>query len=378
MATPPAVRRSRAVDVDALYRQLGPIEPCMRDPAVTEVMVNGPDTICVERDGVIHLTDLRFDDEAHLMRVIDFIVTSVGRRIDAQDPLCDARLADGSRANAIIPPLALDGPLLTIRKFAAEPFTVDDLVRIGTLTPEAAAFLQACVLGKCNVIISGGTATGKTSLLNVLSSFIPQSERIVTIEDAAELQLNQWHVCRLESRPPDGTGAGRVTIRQLLINSLRMRPDRIVIGECRGEEAIDMLQAMNVGHEGSLTTLHSNSARDALARLETMVMMSGLELPIRAIRQQMASAIHLIVQLDRLGDGARRVVSITEMMGMEGDTQTLQEVFTFESHGQDAEGRAIGFLKPSGVRPVTLDRLAKRGIGLPPDLARLYPAQRAW
>jgi pilus assembly protein CpaF len=375
---PPSPRRAREADPGSLYRELGPLEPYLRDAAVSEVMVNGPGIVCVERDGVIELTDAKFEDEAHLMRVITYIVSSVGRRIDSQNPLCDARLADGSRANAIIPPLALDGPLLTIRKFSADPFTVEDLVGFGTLTEEAASFLWLAVLARCNIVISGGTNTGKTSLLNVLSSFIPDTERIVTIEDAAELQLNQWHVCRLESRPPDSNGQGQVAIRQLLINSLRMRPDRIVVGECRGEEALDMLQAMNTGHEGSLTTLHANSPRDALARLETMVLMSGVELSAKAIRQQMASAIHIIVQLERLRDGTRRVVAISELLGMEGDTHTLQDVFTFEAKGVNEDGRVFGFLKPAAVRPVTLARMDAKGIAMPPALVDLYPRGSAW
>ena len=312
---------------------LGPIRPLVEDDSLTEIMVNGPEMVYVERKGKILLTDIRFDDEAHLLRVIDTIVSSVGRRIDARTPLCDARLLDGSRVNAAIPPIALDGPLLTIRKFSKDPYQVSDLIGFGTITQEGASFTQACVLARANIVISGGTGAGKTTLLNVCSGFIPIDERIITIEDAAELQLHQEHVCRLESRPPDVNGEGRVQIRDLVINSLRMRPDRIVVGECRGGEALDMLQAMNTGHDGSMTTIHANSARDALSRLETLVLMAGMDLPLKAIRQQVASAINLVVQLSRLKDGSRKITSITEVVGMEGETITMQEIFRFEFQG---------------------------------------------
>ena len=288
---------------------LGPLRPLVEDDSLTEIMVNGPEMVYVERKGKILLTDIRFDDEAHLLRVIDTIVSSVGRRVDARTPLCDARLLDGSRVNAAIPPIALDGPLLTIRKFSKDPYQVSDLIGFGTITQEGASFIQACVLARANIVISGGTGAGKTTLLNVCSGFIPIDERIITIEDAAELQLHQEHVCRLESRPPDVNGEGRVQIRDLVINSLRMRPDRIVVGECRGGEALDMLQAMNTGHDGSMTTIHANSARDALSRLETLVLMAGMDLPLKAIRQQVASAINLVVQLSRLKDGSRKITS---------------------------------------------------------------------
>src|SRR3989441_667260 len=308
------------------YEALGPIRDLVLDDSLTEVMVNGYENIYVERNGKILLTDRKFDDENHLLRVIDFIVSAVGRRIDFRTPMVDARLLDGSRVNAVISPIALDGPMLTIRKFSRDPFQAEDLVNFGTITNEAVGFLKACVMARANLLISGGTGTGKTTLLNVCSSFIPPDERIVTIEDAAELQLHQEHVCRMESRPPDLNGENKVGIRELVINALRMRPDRIVVGECRAGEALDMLQAMNTGHDGSLTTLHANTTRDALSRLETMVLMAGIDLPTKAIRQQTASAIDLVVQLSRMRDGQRKVTSITEITGMEGDTITTMEI----------------------------------------------------
>ena len=317
--------------LDSRYLEaLGPLRPLVDDDSLTEIMVNGPEMVYVERKGKILLTDIRFDDEAHLMRVIDTIGAAVGRRIDSRTPLMDARLLDGSRVNAAIPPVALDGPILTIRKFSKDPYQVSDLIGFGTLTQESAAFIQACVLARANILVSGGTGTGKTTLLNVCSGFIPIDERIVTIEDAAELQLHQEHVCRLEARPADVNGEGRIAIRELVINSLRMRPDRIVVGECRGGEALDMLQAMNTGHDGSLTTIHANSPRETLSRLETLVLMAGLDLPLKAIRQQIAGAINLVIQLNRLKDGSRKVVSVTEVIGMEGDMITVQEIFKFE------------------------------------------------
>jgi pilus assembly protein CpaF len=356
---------------------LGPLRPLVEDDSLTEIMVNGPDMVYVERGGKILLTDVRFDDEGHLLRVIDLIVSAVGRRIDFRQPLCDARLLDGSRVNAAIPPIAVDGPLLTIRKFSKDPYQVQDLIGFGTMTEEAAAFLRSCVLARANMLISGGTGTGKTTLLNVVSSFIPSDERIVTIEDAAELQLHQEHVCRMEARPPDANGEGRIAIRDLVINSLRMRPDRIVVGECRGGEALDMLQAMNTGHDGSLTTIHANNPRDCMARLETLVLMAGMDLPLKAIRQQVASALNLIIQLNRLKDGSRRVTSISEIIGMEGEMITAQEIFVFEAKGADPDtGRIIGEFKATGIRPQIINRLFEMGIPLPEGLARLFPERR--
>jgi pilus assembly protein CpaF len=340
-------------------------------------MVNGYENVYVERNGKILLTDRKFDDENHLLRVIDFIVSAVGRRIDFRTPMVDARLLDGSRVNAVISPIALDGPMLTIRKFSRDPFQAEDLVGFGTITNEAVGFLKACVMARANLLISGGTGTGKTTLLNVCSSFIPPDERIVTIEDAAELQLHQEHVCRMESRPPDLNGENKVGIRELVINALRMRPDRIVVGECRAGEALDMLQAMNTGHDGSLTTLHANSARDALARLETMVLMAGIDLPSKAIRQQTASAIDLIVQLSRMRDGQRKVTSIAEVTGMEGDTVTMQEIFLYESHGADKNGVMMGVFRPTGIRPHIMDKLFAAGVPIPPELARVFPDRRS-
>jgi pilus assembly protein CpaF len=367
---------ARQIDMASYYRQLGPLGPMLTDPSVTEVMVNGPDTIVVEQKGQLLRSSLKFDSEQQLLDVIDFIVTSIGRKIDHETPLCDARLADGSRVNAVIPPLAVDGPVLTIRKFAKDPLKVEDLIGFGTLSVEAAAFLEACVLAKCNIIVSGGTGTGKTTLLNVLSGFIPDTERIVTIEDAAELQLKQWHVVRLESRPGGPGGFGKVAIRDLVVNSLRMRPDRIVVGECRSGEALDMLQAMNTGHDGSLTTLHSNSPRDAIARLETLVLMAGMELPLGAIRQQIAAAIHLVVQLNRQRDGSRRVTAITEVLGMEGEKMVLQDIFTFEQQGVDEHGKIQGDFRPTGVRPTTLQKLYEQGVAMPAALQAIFPERR--
>ncbi len=367
-----------AKGIDPRYLEaLGPLRPLIDDDSLTEIMVNGPEMVYVERKGKILLTDIRFDSEEHLLRVIDTIVSSVGRRIDQRSPLCDARLLDGSRVNAAIAPVALDGPILTIRKFSKDPYQVNDLIGFGTLTVESAAFVQACVLARANILVSGGTGTGKTTLLNVCSSFIPIDERIVTIEDAAELQLHQEHVCRMESRPSDVNGDGRITIRDLVANSLRMRPDRIVVGECRGGEALDMLQAMNTGHDGSLTTIHANSTRESLSRLETLVLMAGMDLPLKAIRQQIASAISLVVQLSRLKDGSRKVTSISEVIGMEGDTVTMQEIFKFESKGADpATGKIIGEFNPTGIRPKIIDRLFDMGVPLPPRLAQLFPDRR--
>ncbi len=343
----------------------GPIDKLLRDEDVSEIMCNGPDQIFVERSGKLALEDVTFADELHLRRIIDKIVAQVGRRIDESSPLCDARLADGSRVNAVISPLAIGGPFLTIRKFSADPLRIDDLIRFGSLSVHSARFLQACIVGRLNVVVSGGTGTGKTTTLNVLSGFIPESERIVTVEDAKELQLNQQHVLSLETRPPNIEGKGEITIRDLVKNTLRMRPDRIVIGECRSGEALDMLQAMNTGHDGSLTTLHANNPRDSLSRLETLVLMAGYDLPVRAIREQISSAVDCIVQLQRLRDGTRRVTHITEVAGMEGDIITLQDIFMFDfAAGVDEQGRYRGQLKPTGVRPKFAEKLAENGIKL--------------
>jgi pilus assembly protein CpaF len=346
---------------------LGPIEPLLRDETVTEVMVNGPRQVYVEREGRLELTNIIFQNDEHVMRIIDRIIAPIGRRVDEASPMVDARLTDGSRVNAIIPPLSLVGPVLTIRKFAASPFTVEDLIRFGTATPDMFEFLRACVQARLNVFVSGGTGSGKTTTLNVLSSFIPADERIVTIEDAAELQLRQDHVVTLESRPSNIEGKGAVPIRELVRNALRMRPDRIVVGEVRSGEALDMLQAMNTGHDGSMSTGHANSARDMLARLETMVLMGGVDLPLRAIREQIASAVDLIVHQNRLKDGQRKIVAITEVQGMEGDVIVMQDVFVFEQTGV-SEGRIQGRLRPTGIRPKFVEKFEVAGIHLPAGL----------
>jgi pilus assembly protein CpaF len=343
------------------------LEDLLADPEVDEIMVNAWDRIYVEKKGKLHFTDRRFSDNGHVLQVIRRIIAPIGRRVDESSPMVDARLQDGSRVNAIIPPLSLKGPTLTIRKFSATPYTADDLVRFGSLTLGMARFLKVAVENRRNLLISGGTGSGKTTLLNVVSAFIPGDERIVTIEDAAELKLGQMHVVSLEARPPNIEGTGEIPIRKLVINALRMRPDRIVVGECRGGEALDMLQAMNTGHDGSLTTLHANSARDALARLETLVLMAGMELPAKSIRQQITSAINLIVQIARLTDGTRKVISISEITGMEGDVVTMQELFTFEQTGLGPKGEVLGRLKPTGVIPKFVHRLRQAGRSL--DLA---------
>jgi len=346
----------------------GPLEPLLRDDSVTEVMVNGHDSVYIERRGKIEHTGVAFVDDAHLLRILDRIVSQVGRRVDEASPMVDARLPDGSRVNAIIPPLSLRGPMLTIRKFARDPYTIDDLISFGTITPRAAQFLAACVQGKLNVLISGGTGTGKTTTLNAVSAYVPEDERIVTIEDAAELQLQQQHVIPLEARPPNIEGKGEVRIRELVRNALRMRPDRIIVGEVRGAETLDMLQAMNTGHEGSLTTIHANSPRDGLSRLETLVLTAGVELPLRAIREQISSAFDLVVHLTRLVDGTRRITHITEVLRMESDVITLQDVFVARTPDEEQFGRVTRLLSPlscTGLKPHFLEKMAANGVALP-------------
>jgi len=362
----------RFVNVQKVIQELindvtgyGPINPLLLDSDVTEIMVNGPDMVYVEKKGKLQLTDIKFSDDDQVMKVIDKIVAPLGRRIDESSPMVDARLPDGSRVNAIIPPLSLNGPVLTIRKFARVPYNVDDLINMKTLNREMAVFLNACVKARLNIFISGGTGSGKTTTLNVLSSFIPNDERIVTIEDAAELQLGQEHVVSLESRPPNIEGTGAIHIRDLVTNSLRMRPDRIIVGECRGGEALDMLQAMNTGHEGSLATGHANSPRDMLARLETMVLLAGVELPVKAIRQQIVGALDLIIQQARFKDGTRRITNITEVQDMEGDIVVLSDIFAFEHNGVDTDGIILGELKATGVRPRFYDKFKQYGLNVP-------------
>ncbi|GAB4314966.1 MAG: CpaF family protein [Phototrophicales bacterium] len=343
----------------------GPIEPLLADETVSEIMVNGPKMIFVERKGMLSRTNVTFDSDEHVMRIIDRIVAPLGRRVDESSPLVDARLPDGSRVNVVIRPIALCGPTITIRKFEKDPLTVQDLIRFGSMTPEIADFLRACVIARLNMVVSGGTGSGKTTLLNVLSSFIPGDERIITVENAAELQLQQEHVVPLESRPPNIEGKGAITIQDLVVNCLRMRPERIIVGECRGGEALDMLQAMNTGHDGSLTTLHANSPRDAISRLEVMCLMAGMELPTRAIREQIASAVDVICQQQRLRDGSRRILFITEVQGMEGEMITMSDIFEFEQTGYEG-GKIIGRIRPTGIRPKFIDRIEDAGIHLPP------------
>jgi pilus assembly protein CpaF len=345
----------------------GPLQPLLEDDTITEIMVNGPKNVYVERKGKIHRVPVTFENNDHVMRIIDRIVAPLGRRIDESSPYVDARLQDGSRVNAVIPPISLVGPTLTIRKFSKNPITVEQLIQFGSVSPEAIQFLKACVEARLNILISGGTGSGKTTLLNVMSSFIPGDERIVTIENAAELQLRQEHVVTLESRPPNIEGRGEITIRDLVINSLRMRPERIIVGECRGGETLDMLQAMNTGHDGSMTTAHANSPRDAIARVETMCLMAGMDLPVRAIREQVASAVDLIAHQERMRDGTRKITSVTEVSGMEGDVITMTDIFVFEQTGIE-NGKIIGRLRPTGLRPKFMDKIETAGINLPPSI----------
>ena len=370
--------RHRLFDqISAEILGLGPIQKLLEDDTITEVMVNGPKNIYIERDGKIHRVPLSFESDEHVLRIIDRIVSPLGRRIDESSPYVDARLPDGSRVNAIIPPISLIGPTITIRKFAKNPFTIEKMIQIGTVTPEALQFLKACVEARLNIVISGGTGSGKTTFLNILSQFIPSDDRIITIENAAELQLRQEHVVTLESRPPNIEGRGEVTIRQLVINSLRMRPDRIIVGEIRDEAALDMLQAMNTGHDGSLTTAHSNSPRDTLTRIETMTLMAGMEMPVRAIREQVASALDLVVHQERMRDGTRKIVNIAEISGMEGDVITMTDVFSFEQTGIE-NGRVIGQLRPTGLRPKAINKIEASGIHLPPSVFGIGQRRRGY
>jgi pilus assembly protein CpaF len=345
----------------------GPLQPLLEDDTITEIMVNGPKNVYVERKGKLHRVPVTFENNDHVMRIIDRIVAPLGRRIDESSPYVDARLQDGSRVNAVIPPISLVGPTLTIRKFSKNPITVDQLIQFGSISAEAVQFLKACVEARLNILISGGTGSGKTTLLNVMSSFIPGDERIITIENAAELQLRQEHVVTLESRPPNIEGRGEITIRDLVINSLRMRPERIIVGECRGGETLDMLQAMNTGHDGSMTTAHANSPRDAIARVETMCLMAGMDLPVRAIREQVASAVDLICQQERMRDGTRKVTTVTEVSGMEGDVITMTDIFVFEQTGME-NGKIVGRLRPTGLRPKFMEKIETAGINLPPSI----------
>ncbi len=376
---PPLSKNERERMVHELLaeaRGYGPIDSLLHDDSVTEIMVNGPDHVYVERKGRLELTPIKFLNDAHIARIIEKIVSPLGRRIDEASPMVDARLPDGSRVNAIIPPLAVSGSTLTIRKFSKDPFQSGDLIRFGTLSSQIVEFLNACVTARLNILVSGGTGSGKTTTLNVLSSFIPETERVITIEDAAELQLRQEHVVTLETRPPNVEGKGAITVRELVKNSLRMRPDRIVVGEVRAGEALDMLQAMNTGHDGSLTTVHANSPRDSLRRLEVMVLMAGMDLPLRAIREQIASAIDIIVQQARLRDGSRRVTAISEVMGMEGDNILLQDLFVFEETGRNELGKIIGRHRPTGIVPSFIDKLKDKGFQV--DYQWFQPGEAVW
>ncbi len=363
-----SVRDELVVAVADEVLGLGPIEALINEPAVSEVMVNAPDEVFYEKEGRLYLSSVRFRDEAHIMRIIERIVAPLGRRVDESSPMVDARLPDGSRVNVILPPVAPKSPTITIRKFQADKMTIEDLIQLNSLTREVAEFLRACVLVKLNIIVSGGTGTGKTTMLNALSSFIPDTERIVTIEDPTELRLQQGHVVSLEARPISLEGRGEVTMRDLVRNSLRMRPDRIIVGEVRGPEAFDMMQAMNTGHEGSLGTVHANTPRDALARIENMILMAGLDLPMRAIREQIASAIHMVIQIARLADGTRRVTKVSEISGMEGEVVTMQDLFSFEQTGVDSDGRVVGEFRPTGIRPSFATKFEIAGVHLPTEL----------
>ncbi|MBI2755700.1 MAG: CpaF family protein [Chloroflexi bacterium] len=345
----------------------GPIEPLLQDPTVSEVMINGPKKIFVERKGKVVLSEVQFDDDEHVRRIIDRIVSPLGRHVDESSPICDARLPDGSRVNIVIPPISLVGPAVTIRKFSKEKLKVDDLIRFGSMTPEIAEFLKACVVARLNIVISGGTGSGKTTLLNVISNFIPDDERIISIEDSAELQISKEHWIRMETRPPNVEGTGAITATDCVKATLRMRPERVIIGECRGKEALDMLQAMNTGHDGSLTTGHANTPRDMLARLETMVLMAGMDLPVRAIREQISSAVDMVIQQSRMRDGSRKITYITEVQGMEGEKVTLQDIFTFEQEAFE-NGKVIGKIKPTGVRPKFMPKIEDAGIVIPPSV----------
>jgi pilus assembly protein CpaF len=364
----PGLREQLLQDVLDDLLGFGPIQPLLDDPLISEVMVNGPDRVFVERNGKLEKSTVRFSDDAEVLRVIDRIILPLGRRIDAENPTVDARLPDGSRVNAVVAPVALDGPSITIRKFSKERLRVEDLIRLGSLTEHMAQFIEACVVAKLNIVVAGGTGSGKTTLLNVLSEYIPEGERLVTIEDAAELQLNQSNLVRLEARPPNVEGRGEVSIRHLVKNALRMRPDRIIVGEVRGGEALDMLQAMNTGHDGSLTTVHANSPRDALSRLETLCLLAGVELPLRVVREQISSAVNLIVEQTRMRDGTRKVTGIAEVGGMEGDTIIMTDIFKFDEKGVDEDGKVLGDLRPTGIRPMFSPRLEIAGFKLPPQV----------
>jgi len=364
----PGLREQLLQDVLDDLLGFGPIQPLLDDPLISEVMVNGPDRVFVERNGRLEKSSIRFSDDAEVLRVIDRIILPLGRRIDAENPTVDARLPDGSRVNAVVAPVALDGPSITIRKFSKERLRVQDLIRLGSLTEHMAQFIEACVVAKLNIVVAGGTGSGKTTLLNVLSEYIPEGERLVTIEDAAELQLNQSNLVRLEARPPNVEGRGEVSIRHLVKNALRMRPDRIIVGEVRGGEALDMLQAMNTGHDGSLTTVHANSPRDALSRLETLCLLAGVELPLRVVREQISSAVNLIVEQTRMRDGTRKVTGIAEVGGMEGDTVIMTDIFKFDEKGVDGDGKVLGDLRPTGIRPMFSPRLEIAGFKLPPQV----------